>query len=101
MTGPILTGATSQSALDWQCFTFYIFLPHFNLKLISINKFVVSDLIPASTSSTWISDFTTVATENTLLAAFPEYLIQENEFVAGIGIAVAITFAQLNVLMDS
>ena len=42
-----------------------------------------------------------MATENTLLAAFPNYLIQENEFVAGIGIAVAITFAQLDVLMDS
>ena len=64
-------------------------LTHF--KLVGINGFIVSDLIPCVNLKYLDVGFdTTVAAKNTFPAALPEHSIQPNEFVAGFGTSGAI-----------
>ena len=64
-------------------------LTHF--KVINMNDFVVSDLIPCvNLKYLDIGAYTTVAAENTFPAALPEHSIQPNEFIAGMRISAAI-----------
>jgi hypothetical protein len=62
-----------------------------HLGLISINAFVVSDLIPCvNLKYLHIDADTTVATKTTFPATLPEHSIQLNEFIAGFAISTVI-----------
>ena len=63
-------------------------LTHF--KMIGINDFVLSDLIPCVNLKYLDIGNTTVAAENTFPADLPEHPIQPNEFVAGVETSAAI-----------
>ena len=69
-------------------------ITHF--KVINVDNFVVSDLIPCvNLKYLGISLFTTVAAGNAFPAALPECSIQLNEFVAGVGKYTNIMIMQL------
>ena len=70
-------------------------LTHF--KMININNFLVSDLIPCvNLKYLDIGKHTTVAAENTFPASFPEHSIQLNKFIAG----TSASTMKLNILIS-